>query len=139
MNGLTMRGRHRRPKQDDDDRVMPLINIVFLLLIFFMVAGQLSASDPFTIVPPTSTTDGQEYADQMLVLIGEEGQLALNGEVMDRPILMERLAAGKADEVRVKVHGAAKAASVVTVIDEMKRAGVKAVRLLTIPSRGDTP
>ncbi len=136
MNHLTFRRKHRL-KQDDDDRVMPLINIVFLLLIFFMVAGRLSASDPFTIVPPKSANEGKKNSEQSLVLIGEGAQLALDGEIIDRPILLERLAAANADEVRVKVHGAANAAAVVDLIDEMKAAGIKTIHLLTIPNHGD--
>ena len=36
-----------RPRPGEDERILPLINVVFLLLIFFMLAGRLAVSDPF--------------------------------------------------------------------------------------------
>ena len=46
----------RRPtrKPDSEERVLPLINVVFLLLIFFMLAGRLSEAELFEVTPPES-------------------------------------------------------------------------------------
>ena len=51
-----MRFEPPRPR-NEDERILPLINVVFLLLIFFMLAGRLSASDPFQVEPPRSSAD----------------------------------------------------------------------------------
>ncbi|MCG8693196.1 MAG: biopolymer transporter ExbD, partial [Minwuiales bacterium] len=51
-------------RRSDDDRILPLINVVFLLLIFFMLAGRLSAGDPFRVDPPASVSaDPAEQRD----------------------------------------------------------------------------
>lgn len=34
--------------------MLPLVNIVFLLLIFFMMAGAVSAPEPLKVQPPRS-------------------------------------------------------------------------------------
>jgi len=47
----------RRP-DPTEERVLPLINVVFLLLIFFMLAGSLSVTEPFDIEPPASQSQG---------------------------------------------------------------------------------
>ena len=71
-----------RRQASDDDRIMPLINVVFLLLIFFMLAGQLSASDPFEITPPESISTAESGDEEMLILVAEDGRLALNGKAV---------------------------------------------------------
>jgi biopolymer transport protein ExbD len=40
-------------KNDSDDNLIPLINVVFLMLIFFMVAGQIQKSDAIKLQPPS--------------------------------------------------------------------------------------
>ena len=41
----------KRPRSTEDN-ILPLINVVFLLLIFFMLAGVLTQSPPFSLTPP---------------------------------------------------------------------------------------
>ena len=126
--------------KNDEERVLPLINVVFLLLIFFMLAGQLSASDPFEVAPPRSQSEGPPAPQEALVLVAADGRLALDGEVMEGPALQSRLAArlkGEADvRVRLKADGRAEAARVVAVMELLREAGVKRLKLLTLPAVG---
>ena len=62
-----------RRAQGDDERVLPLINVVFLLLIFFMLAGQFASADPFRIEPPVSRSEGQSESAALTLLIGGGG------------------------------------------------------------------
>jgi len=62
---------------DGDASVLPLINVVFLLLVFFMVAGRLSGGDPFEVTPPESGTEGPAATAPMRVLLAADGRLAL--------------------------------------------------------------
>jgi biopolymer transport protein ExbD len=111
------------------------VNIVFLLLIFFMVAGRLAADDPFEIAPPRSAAGGAAPEGPPLVLAGADGRLALDGAVMARPALLaaipERL--GPAGRLRLKVDGRADAAKIVGLVAELKAAGARDIRLLTMP------
>lgn len=126
--------RKKRVRPDDDARILPLINIVFLLLIFFMVAGRLSATDPFEIIPPQSASGGQPANEPMLIAIGPQGQLALNGELVDEAALIERItAAGPAEDVRIKSDGRVEALTVVALMDTLRGAGINSVRLMTVP------
>ena len=42
---MNFTGQEAPRKDNSDDQLIPLINIVFLMLIFFMVAGQISEQD----------------------------------------------------------------------------------------------
>lgn len=126
----------RRPK-NDEERVLPLINVVFLLLIFFMLAGRLAVSDPFQITPPASTSAGETGQQDMLVLVDADGRLALDGEIMSQTALREAVAArierDGASPVRMKADGRADATGVVAVMETLREAGVDRLELLTVP------
>ncbi|OKH86917.1 biopolymer transporter ExbD [Thalassospira sp. TSL5-1] len=58
--------------------MLPLINIVFLLLIFFMIAGSLQKLGPFDVDPPSSA-DATERDDETVVLwVDKAGQLGVD-------------------------------------------------------------
>ncbi|MEM9765338.1 MAG: biopolymer transporter ExbD [Pseudomonadota bacterium] len=133
----------RRARGDEDERILPLINIVFLLLIFFMVVGRLSAADPFEIVPPRSESAGQPPNEPLIVSIGAEGQLALNGRLMEEEALVLEVKAARAGaeeaELRIKSDGRVSALRVVALLDRLRAAGFASVRLMTVPAeRGAT-
>ena len=129
----------QRPK-NEDDRILPLINVVFLLLIFFMLAGRLAATDPFQIDPPVSSSEGLVTVEDLLVQVGVDGRLALNGEEMGEDALgaavAERLAenGAAAAPVRLKADGTVEAARVVAIMEILRGAGVESVQLLTLPA-----
>ncbi|HLS19711.1 MAG TPA: biopolymer transporter ExbD [Paracoccaceae bacterium] len=128
----------RRPRRevDEDSRILPLINIVFLLLIFFMVTGQLAATDPFPIEPPESTSEGPP-AEGHLIAFGAGGELALDGEVMAEDALLTALEAGfagsTAPEIRIKAHGGAEAMALVGLLNRLREIGAESVVLMTVP------
>lgn len=56
-----------------DDNMIPAINIVFLLLIFFMVAGQVKTQNK-DINLPQSTTAAESQAGLLFVEIDQHGR-----------------------------------------------------------------
>ena len=118
----------------------PLIDVVFIILIFFMLAGKLTASDPFQVQPPRSLSEGPTVQRDSLVLVGADGRLALDGVVMAgtglKAALAERLAGANEVRVRLKADGRAEAARVVAVMELLREAGVERLKLLTVPEGG---
>ena len=132
-----MRFQAPRPKSDDE-RVLPLINVVFLLLIFFMLAGQLSAIDPIEIEPPRSASEGALEARDLVVVVGADGTLAFDGALIEDAALFAAVAqglAGKtAPQVWLKADGAAESLRVIAVMEILRKAGVERLKLLTVPT-----
>lgn len=126
----------RRPR-NDDDRILPLINVVFLLMIFFMLAGRISALDPFQVEPPRSAGAGDDETQETVVLIGADGRLALDGKVMDETAFRTSVAtwadANVNGSVRLKADGKTEATRVVSVMEMLREAGVEKLRLITLP------
>ena len=131
-----MQLRRSTTKRNDDDRILPLINVVFLLLIFFMLAGKLSAGDPFRIEPPASVSEAPASTKQIEILIGADGQLALDDELVDEAGLQagveQRLGEAEAVQINVKADGGAEALRVVAIMELLRDAGVESLRLLTV-------
>jgi biopolymer transport protein ExbD len=53
----------------NDDNMVPLINVVFLMLVFFMVAGQIRKADPIPVIPPYSINDTRSVTDPNVVIV----------------------------------------------------------------------
>lgn len=67
-----------------DDGLIPMINIVFLLLVFFMVAGAIRPVEPLDITPPESARTGDQNATHV-VHLAMDGSLAFDGRVVSEP------------------------------------------------------
>ena len=69
---MIMETSSRRPPLEP---VLPLINVVFLLLIFFMLAGQLAKSPTVSVDTPLSqSANGPEARDKLLLVLQKDGQ-----------------------------------------------------------------
>lgn len=66
-------------KKDENENLIPLINIVFLLLIFFMVAGQMTWLGQLDVEPPSSSSAVSANKEHITVAQEAGGQLYLDG------------------------------------------------------------
>ena len=70
--------REKRPVREN---VVPLINVVFLLLIFFMLTATLRPPESIEVeLPALAATARTEPEEWPVVLLGADGRLALDGE-----------------------------------------------------------
>ncbi|HLV77782.1 MAG TPA: biopolymer transporter ExbD [Marinobacter sp.] len=72
-----------------EDALLPLINLVFLLLIFFIVAGQL-ADEPLPELPGTTTLK-QEQPPSADLMVSAEGVWKVQGTVLTEDQLLAAL------------------------------------------------
>ena len=122
------------------ESVLPMINVVFLLLIFFMLAGALSATDVFEIDPPESETADPARPSRALLLLDARGRLALDSMIIDDRSLTHLLAARRESEPDLEIHLKADAGvateRVVAVMQALLEAGIAEVTLKTLaPAR----
>lgn len=57
------------------ESVVPMINVVFLLLIFFLMTATIAPPEPFEVELPTSATEDPSEVDQTLY-VGRDGDLS---------------------------------------------------------------
>lgn len=125
------------PGPRDEERILPLINVVFLLLIFFMLAGQLSAVDPIVVEPPRSAGTGAVDPRDLVILLGPDGALAVDGTAIAADDLASALATALAGDtarsVWLKADGGAEALEAIAVMEALRSAGLDRLQLLTAP------
>lgn len=80
------------PRKRIDDQLIPLINIVFLLLIFFMVAGQITQTDA-PVEPPESLSRKPAPETAALLVLERDGALSMDGRAIEPQALAAALAA----------------------------------------------
>ena len=118
--------------------MIPLINVVFLMLAFFMILGQIESSDPVRLDPPDSLSLEVQGDYAATLLITAQQSLYLN----DRPLRREQLAgeirrmldtAADPQSVRVlvKADAALPATELRLVLVRLRTAGLLRVSLAT--------
>jgi len=75
-----------------DDNLIPLINIVFLMLIFFMVAGQIQRTDSIKIEPPQSVSSLSPEDEKVSLIIEHDGSIHLEDTAVELDHLANLLA-----------------------------------------------
>ena len=124
-----------RPRRQSDDGIVPLINIVFLLLIFFLIAGTITprADIPIDFPQTAETPAARMPADAVYVSAG--GFVSYRGASVDLGGLAATVAAEfTATEDRslaVVVDRSLPATDLSPILGALAGAGVTKVRLIT--------
>ena len=130
MNILT-----KQKKRARSPNLVPLINIVFLLLIFFMLTGTLKRSDIFDISPPESLTGADAEAPELVLLISKSNKLALNNQNIELSELNTKLLniiqEYPLQEVLIKADGKANSGTLSKVINVIRESGIKRAAIVT--------
>ena len=131
---------HFKKQEEEPDTILPLINVVFLLLIFFIMTGALHAVDYFNVNPPSSSSEFQASLDDTIILVSADGRVAIDNKEMDEVDLQlsvsDKLAANAGAVFRIKADGRVDAARVVEVMELIEAVGVRRVMLLTLGPEG---
>jgi len=121
--------------QTNDIDLVPMINVVFLLLIFFMIVGVFRTKPDTGIVLPEATSAASTAAitESAAVLVRGNGDLLVNNKPVSSPDLFNALS-GLDKEEPLIVNAAANAAAgqVLDVLTIAADAGFLEVRLEAI-------
>lgn len=121
-----------------DDNMIPLINIVFLMLIFFMVAGHIEATSNVDIEPPESLSNIAEGEESVVLIVDVGGQVYLNEQPLARESMeseLQDLLVNSSDinnlHLIVQVDASYPAASLKNLLADVKASGFRRVSLAT--------
>ena len=130
MNILEKRIRKKRLPN-----LVPLINIVFLLLIFFMLSGTLSKKDLFEVDPPLSYTGSNAETPEMTILIRNDNKISLDDKIIPlnnlEAYLTSLLKDKSIEEVLIKADGNASSGTLSKVIRMIRNTGIKRAAIVT--------
>ncbi|MCB1043868.1 MAG: biopolymer transporter ExbD [Acidobacteria bacterium] len=132
-----------RPKRRSEVSVelSPLIDVVFLLLIFFMVSTTFKDAHGMDLNLPSAESESKAGQEALTLVVRSDGSLEFQGETVTEDALGERLAAsltGREDKMLVlKVDESVEHGRVVTLMDAAKNAGASGLTFAAKPKRGD--
>jgi biopolymer transport protein ExbD len=119
--------------------ITPLIDVLFLLVIFFMLTGTFKRVGELELQLPGSSTSTpvseEDMSRQVELLVSEDGLLTLDGEIVQMPQLKSRLLAIlRADpqsSVMIKAAEKVEHGQVVLLLDIVRDAGFPGVGIGT--------
>ncbi len=116
----------RRKTQDDDDIPMaPMIDCVFLLLIFFMVSAVMKVPPPFTVTLPDSATQHEFTRKKFNLFVNSDGRISIDDQEMLTLEDMELFIAAHENQITTLIIKADKRAKHGDVIDVVERAKMR--------------
>ncbi|MEX0317069.1 MAG: ExbD/TolR family protein [Ruegeria sp.] len=119
------------------ETIIALIDVVFFLLVFFMLIGRMDATAPFDVTPPTAATGADMPAGGVTLSVGATGELALDGialSVEDAVARVGDMLTAQPDLlVRINAHREATLREVLPLVTRFEALGAREVVLVVTP------
>ncbi|WP_424979491.1 ExbD/TolR family protein [Leisingera sp. S232] len=128
---------NRPARPPHSETIIALIDVVFFLLVFFMLIGRMDATAPFDVRPATAVTGRDMPAGGITLAVSATGELALDGETIARSALPSALSALLADDpalrLRINAHRSAELRNVLPLVAQGEALGFTDVVLVVTP------
>ena len=112
--------------------ISPLLDVVFLLLIFFLVTTTFMPDASMDLELPESTTATQSEVAATVVTVGEDGGVQIDGDSVSMQELERTIAAllpEEREKITVRADARVDYGVIVRIIDALRNAGVDALSL----------
>lgn len=123
------RPRPRRPSEP----ALPMINVVFLLLIFFLMSAQIAPPPPLELTPPRANGETPASGAQVLY-ISRDGALAY-GTARDETVwpMLTELAQSQDQSLLIRADARLDAGELARILARLSAMGLTDLRLATVP------
>ena len=123
----------RRKRARNSMSITPLVDVVFLLLLFFALTLHFSPEEAISVELPTSSSAKQQSETEIILTVTPEGVIRLNGKDVPSQSL-ELASLRKIDEkqaVQVRADQEVEVGKLVAIIDAIRNAGFQYFDLMT--------
>ncbi|QDG74976.1 biopolymer transporter ExbD [Labrenzia sp. PHM005] len=124
---------NRTQKRQPPENTIPLINVVFLMLIFFLFAGSISKDDARELEPPLNILEDETIRSTGALIIDQEGKTHAGDQeigVLDWVALREA-EAEDGEPLKIAADGTLGADHLEKVLQELKTTGRTDIVLIT--------
>lgn len=133
--------RYREKKEGIEDiNISPLIDMVFILLIFFMVSTTFVKDMKLDLERPAASSSTTASTKAVRVYIDNQGEIYLDGEPVRVWVLQSRIrdliGASTAKSVLVITDDSVPAGRLVEIVDQVRLAGATDVGVATVEEAG---
>jgi biopolymer transport protein ExbD len=124
--------------------IIPMIDVIFFLLVFFMVSTlSMTVNRGLPVNLPAAATSQKELGENVDLTLTQDGELFLNREPIALQNLGQRMKAALAANsqlvVIINADGQARHSSVIEVLDELRGAGVSRLAIAVKPVKKPSP
>ena len=121
----------RKKREYDDDGLLPLVNIIFLLLIFFMIAGVIEkriVKDDIDL--PNAELDRFENKEVTKIFINKSNIYSINNEITNISEISAYLKSNKINEVVIIADKSLYINDVNILLTKLHENNIKNIKLL---------
>ena len=122
----------RKKREYDDDGLLPLVNIIFLLLIFFMIAGVIEkriVKDDIDL--PSAELNRFENKEITKIFINKSNIFFINDEITDVNKISDYLKSNKINEVVIIADKSLYINDVNILLTKLHENNIKNIKLLS--------
>ena len=132
---------HRRKKEKKEINLIPMINVIFLLLIFFMLTGVIEKKNVNIIERPYSNFAEKKSEDELnenIISVEKNGQIFLNNktisvsELENNDIFIRNI-----DKITLDIDKNLELGKLKEVINILKRKNLKKIYIRSINKKND--
>ena len=128
-----MRRRRVRKKSESEVNLTPMLDVVFIMLIFFIVTASFVKESGIEISRPGASTAVRKEKGNILIAISANDQIWMNRRQVDPRALRANIERAHAENpqgaVIIQADREAKTGLLVKVMDAARGAGVKSISL----------
>jgi biopolymer transport protein ExbD len=138
LEGLSVKMKRKKHTSGDEDAAVdmtPMLDIVFIMLIFFIVTTTFSSEKGLEPTrPPESDSPPPPNSKSLSIRIDDSGQILMNGRIVDiRRVVANAqtyLANNDTDSAAIQASENTEHGVVVSVMDQVKLAGISKISVL---------
>ncbi len=123
----------RRKSTGPEINMAPLIDMIFILLIFFVVTTSFVRQSGVEVKRPVAQTATVQHRANLLIGVTADGIIYVKGKPVDiralRPVLEQFLASSPNGSVVIVADRQSHTGTVVQVLDQCRLAGIKKVSI----------
>ena len=118
------------------ENILPLVNVVFLLLIFFMLAGAFSKPDLFEVIVPSAENDNAADRKVLTILMNENGEIAFDQSILSEDELIktvsDEIESGSLVQLQLKADANMNATRLIDIMELLSNTELTSIHLLTV-------
>lgn len=125
----------RRRRRHSHIDVAPLVDVVFNLLLFFVITYNVVVDPAIRIRLPESQTADSQAAEQVIITLTREGETYVGERVVDladlSSVVQQKLSEVHEPSVKIKADQAAPVGMLIKVVDGVRLSGCNAFSIIT--------
>lgn len=138
---MTVELSQNRPSSDT--QLIPLINVVFLMLAFFMIAGQIQKSDAVSLETPISESESDRQLSPITISVTRDELIYVNGTLVQLEELADHISAMRKEiglstspSILLRVDARLAAVRTRAILGVLRETGIGEVSLATLHTSG---